>query len=251
MKKLMFAAAVAAGMGAFALESANVVGYNNLETGSYPNMTAAPSFLAIGAEDRVFFLNEFGLPGCTYGEDWIQFIDPSTSAVDPSKNATFYDSEDDERGWWGLDSDGNETPLDAASYPLGTAFLCGFNTSGLVFSFSGEVPKGKLTFPCGNYPNCYVANMYPDDIEANDMELPGCTYGEDWIQFVDPSTSAVDPALNLTFYDSDDDDRGWWGLDADGNEEFRGTYPIAANTGFLCGFNTTGLTFDFGTAVAE
>ena len=151
----------------------------------------------------------------------------------------------------GVDAEGSEIPFDTVEYPLGAAFLCGFNSIGLSFSFSGEVAKGPLTFACGNNPNCYVGNMYPGDIVADDMELPGCMYGEDWIQFIDPATGAVNPSLNLTFYDSDDSERGWWGVDTEGNEVPQGTYPILANTGFLCGFNTTGLIFNFGTAIAE
>ena len=252
MKKLMIAAAVAAvGLGASALESANVVGYSTLATGANPNMTGTMNFKTVGGSTSEAFLNDFELPSCSYGEDWIQFINPATGAVDPTRNATFYDSDDDDRGWWGQDSNGDELPFDDVAYPNGTAFLCGFNSSGLTFKFSGEVAKGELTFACGANPNCYIGNMYPGDIEADDMELPGCSYGEDWIQFINPATGAVDPTLNLTFYDSDDDDRGWWGQDSNGDEEYRGTYPILANTGFLCGFTSSGLTFSFGTALAE
>ena len=233
------------------MESSNVVGYSNLATGANPYKTGAMCFKTVGAASKAFFLNDFELPGCDYQIDWIQFINPATSAVDPDKSATFYDSDDDDRGWWGMDGDGNETPFDDVSYPNGTAFLCGFNSSGLTFNFSGEVPKGALSFECGANPNCYVGNMYPGDIAADDMELPGCDYQIDWIQFINPTTSAVDPALSLTFYDSDDDDRGWWGMDEDGNEEYRGNFQIDANSGFLCGFSSTGLTFNFGTAVAE
>jgi len=252
MKKLMIAtAALCAAIGANALESANVVGYTGLAAGANPNMTGAMCFQTVGAASKVFFLNDFELPGSGYGDDWIQFVNPATGAVDPDNNATFYDSDDDERGWWGRDEFGDETPFDNVSYPDGTAFLCSFLTTGLSFTFSGEVPKGVLTFACGANPNCYIGNMYPGDIEADDMELPGCGYGDDWIQFINPATGAVDPDLNLTFYDSDDEDRGWWGRDEFGDEEYRGTYPIPANSGFLCGFLTTGLTFNFGTAVAE
>ena len=254
MKKLMIAAAVAAGIagtGYCAVESSNVVGYSTLATGANPNMTGAMNFQTVGGAAKTAYLNDFELPGCDYGNDWIQFINPATGAVDPDLNATFYDSDDDDRGWWGLDENADETPFDAVSYPNGTAFLCGFVSSGLTFNFSGEVPKGSLTFACGANPNCYVGNMYPGDIEADDMELPGCDYGNDWIQFINPATGAVNPDLNLTFYDSSDDDRGWWGLDENADEEYRGTYPIGANTGFLCGFVSSGLTFNFGTALAE
>ena len=51
MKKLIFAAAAVAGMGAFALESANVVGYAGNDLNDEGGAVAvAPQFLGVGAE---------------------------------------------------------------------------------------------------------------------------------------------------------------------------------------------------------
>ena len=49
MKKLIFAAAAVAGMGAFALESANVVGFQEVEAPQGDSMRC-PTFTAVGTE---------------------------------------------------------------------------------------------------------------------------------------------------------------------------------------------------------
>ena len=101
MKKLMFAAAVVAGMGAFALESANIVGYNtDTITATKFNMVSVPFE---GTDGEGFKINEclsgvnlVGAPTFV-GADLIQIWDASMGVYE---NWFYYFNNDEWTGWW-------------------------------------------------------------------------------------------------------------------------------------------------------
>ena len=137
MKKVMFGLAAAVAISAFAtgIESANAVGYNTLTTGSSPYRTYGMCFVTCGSADGTFRLGDMKMEGSTWGTDWLNFIDPTTSIFDPLKAVTYYSAAEaiadggtaDEAEW----EDINEDCKDDVTYPIGTAFLCNFVNSNI------------------------------------------------------------------------------------------------------------------------
>ena len=246
MKKVMFGLAAAAAISAFAIESANTVGYKTTNSGQNLYLTGGMCFVTTGSTDGTFRLGDMKMEGSTWGSDWLQFIDPTTSIFDPSKNATYYSAAEaiadggtaDDAEWENYD----EECLDDVTYPLGTAFLTSFLSTGVTITYSGEVNINAAysTINCAGKPYAFVANPYPGDLTAGDIKLVGSTWASDWLQFLDPSTSIVDPTKNITYYSAAEaiadggtaDDAEWENFD----EECKDDTPIPMGSGFLCSF---------------
>ena len=248
MKKLMFAAAVAAGLAAFGdgIESANTVGFKTTSTGTDLYLTGGMCFVTCGSTDGTFRLGDLKLEGSTWGSDWIQFIDPTTSIFDPTKSVTYYSAAEaisdggtaDDAEWENLD----EESQDAVTYPVGTAFLTSFASTGVTITYSGEVNinPAYYTVNCTGKPYAFVANPYPGDLTAGDIKLVGSTWASDWFLFLDPATSIADPSKSITYYSEAEaiadggsaDDAEWEDLD----ETCKDDTPIPMGSGFLCSF---------------
>ena len=248
MKKLMFAAAVAAGLAAFGdgIESANTVGYQVLTTGNSPYKTYGMCFVTCGVADGTFCLGDIKMEGSTWGSDWLNFIDPTTSIFDPLKAVTYYSAaEAISDGGTAADAeweDINENCKDDVSYPIGTAFLCNFMNSNIEISFSGEVNANATysTIDCTGKPYSLVVSPYPGDLTAGDIKLVGSVWGSDWLNFIDPATSIVDPLRSITYYsEAEAIADGGTAADAeweDINENCKDDVEIPMGTGFLCNF---------------
>ena len=246
MKKVMFGLAAAAAISAFAIESANTVGYKTTNSGGNLYLTGGMCFVTCGSTDGTFRLGDMKLEGSVWGSDWIQFLDPTTSIVDPTKNATYYSAAEaiadggsaDDAEW----EDINEDSLDDVTYPIGTAFLTSFLSTGVTITYSGEVNLNAAysTIDCTGKPFAYVANPYPGDLTAGDIKLVNSVWGSDWLQFLDPATSIVDPLKNITYYSAAEAiadggtaaDAEWEDIDENSKDDT----PILMGTGFLCSF---------------
>ena len=137
MKKLIFAAAVVAGMGAFALESANIVGYSTTTVRSGYTLLI-PSFDDVGSE----------------GLD-IQKIVPNTSATGVNIQ-TFTDSAEGETmyyyvptgkagaGWY-TNARGTATAYANKVFAKGEGFMAYFPSEGISLNVSGEVSLKEKT----------------------------------------------------------------------------------------------------------
>ena len=248
MKKIMFglAASVALGLFAKSIPTSNTVGFNNLSTGNKPYMTGGMCFVTCGATDGTFRLGDIKLEGSTFGSDWLNFIDPTTSIFDPLKNVTYYSVAEAIADGAGADAaeweDINENSKDDVTYPIGTAFLCNFLNSNIKITFSGEVnaKAAYSTIDCTGKPYAFVANPYPGDLTAGDIKLVGSTFGSDWLNFIDPATSIVDPLKNITYYSEAEAIADGAGADAaeweDINENSKDDVEIPMGSGFLCNF---------------
>ena len=81
MKKLIFAAAAVAGMGAFALESANVVGYTEYKTETKKQPSFGACFMPLDGSAS-YKLKDLVPSNFDADNDMIQVINPSTLATD-------------------------------------------------------------------------------------------------------------------------------------------------------------------------
>ena len=146
MRKLMFAAAaMAAGLVmADAVESQNVVGYNVQNSGTSLYLTGGMCFVTSGSSSGTFRLGDLKLAGSTWGSDWLNFVNPTTSAVDPTKNVTYWSEAEaiadggtaDDAEWEDID----ENCKDDVSIPMGTGFLCNFMSSAVQVVFPAVQP---------------------------------------------------------------------------------------------------------------
>ena len=133
MKKLIFAAAVAAGMGAFALESANVVGYQNKEMAVANFNYECATFQAVGkARDAQTLGDIKASDGFSYSE--IQFLTSggANAYVDHPQlgkviqSYTYWSDPDwtaaGVAGWYLVDDTDGEYPMNDVDIAAGKAF---------------------------------------------------------------------------------------------------------------------------------
>ena len=171
MKKLIFAAAAVAGMGAFALESANVVGYNTGATGSDNNFVTIP-FADIGYNTadiqsikisdggagmigwgtETFAIWE-GLPTAVVGSGFVYW----DSSLDPAQEATSC--------YWG-DAAGNKAAYSIAP-GQGVVINC---ASDLEVSTSGEVSDEQIKFTTVQ-DNNFTGNPFPSAIDIQSIKI--------------------------------------------------------------------------------
>ena len=245
MKKVMFGFAAAVAMVAFGdISSSNVVGYNVQNSGSSLYLTGGMCFVTTGGTDGTFRLGDIKMSGSTWGSDWLNFVDPTTSIVDPSKNVTYYsaaeaiaDGGSAEDAEW---EDFDENCKDDVTYPIGTAFLCNFLNTNISITYAGEVNIASSTIDCAGKPYTFMANIYPGDLTAGDIKLENSVWGSDWLNFVDPATSIVDPSKNITYYSAAEaiadggsaEDAEW----EDYDENSKDDVVIKMGSGFLCNF---------------
>ena len=223
MKKLMFAAVAAAGLGLFAdgIESANVVGYttDTIKATKF-NMVSVPFE---GTDGDGFKINNclsgVNLVGTDDAAtaDQIQIWDAATGAYD---NWFYYDVGDEYTGWWDVISGASlfeEVYTDGL--PSGSAFWYKsaaaaaadgtMQVSGQVCDSADvtiEVLKGKFNM---------IATPYPVNLKLNDSTQVTWTNAtgtddaatSDQIQIWDAATGAYD---NWFYYDVGDEYTGWW-----------------------------------------
>ena len=239
MKKLIFAAAAVAGMGAFALESANVVGYNeaifprtgfNIWTGQFGamNKTLAEMTLADIVPNATF----------EWGSDELQLLNDVAGT-----DSTYYYAapelaaeNDMEAGWW-LIVDGEPTEVaNDVLVPFGASVAFNIASSGAGVISNGEVQKGSPAVACTVTGFNWIGNATPsDDFKLGDF-VPNANYewGTDELQIMNESAGT-----DSTYYYAapelaaeNDMEAGWW-LIVDGEPtEVANEIPLAAGQGF-------------------
>ena len=235
MKRLMFAAAVAAGMGAFALESANIVGFNtDTITATKFNMVSVPFE---GTDGNGFKINDclsgLNLVGTdsAFTADQIQIWDAATGAYD---NWYYYNNNDQYTGWWDVKT--GEKLFESVypnGLPAGSAFwyksAAAATQNGSV-TVADQVPeaeavdveilKGKFNMVAYPWPMGFKLN------DANAVSWAGATgtdsaFTADQIQIWDAATGAYE---NWYYYNNNDQYTGWWDVKT-GEKLFESVYP--------------------------
>ena len=256
MKKLMIAAAVAAvGLGASALESANVVGYNtDTITATKFNMMAVP-FESTDGDG--FKLNQcltgVNLVGAELSDnaDKIQIWDATTGAYE---NWFYYDVGDEWTGWW---DEGTGLSLFEDVYPAGLPAGSAFwyksvatATANGTATYSGQVPEAAtVDFEILRGKFNMVADAYPVALkldDANQVLWTGATGAElsdnaDKIQIWDATTGAYE---NWFYYDVGDEWTGWWD-EGTGLSLFEDVYPNGLAVGKPFWYKAVGTTGAF------
>ena len=242
MKKLMIAAAVAAvGLGATALESANIVGYNSdTIVAKKFNMVAIP-FESTNGDG--FKLNE-----CLKGVNLVGTDEAATSdqiqiwdaTLGGYENWFYYDVGDEWTGWWDVGT-GNSLFEDVypTGLPAGTAFWyksVATATANGTATYSGQVPAAAtVDFEILRGKFNMVADAYPVALKLNDSNQvvwTGATGSDeaatsDQIQIWDATLGGYE---NWFYYDVGDEWTGWWDVGT-GNSLFEDVYPAGLAVG--------------------
>ena len=209
MKKLIFAAAVAAGMGAFALESANIVGYQNVgfdKTGWMMNVGV--QFSNIGAEGGAFTLDDAFFGNTAAEGDQIITLDGD------AWNLAQYDKLAVGEGWILTPADGSSAEMIASLSASKGDLLYYIPASAAELTVAGEVATGtqSVTFDTANEAGQWLfplANPFPVDTTWGDLN----TFTAEGDQLI-----ALDgDAWNLAQYDRLADGEGWILTPADGS----------------------------------
>ncbi len=219
MKKLMFAAAVAAGLVAFGdgIESANTVGYQEKDLTLGNNAFVIQTFLPMGKTAATTKLGDISVT-----DDWDptgDFIATLQASGDVDTGYTYLIKDYAEAlggtvaGWYKSEEvDGGDVsvsgPQDDVVLPYAQGFLA-FNNSGAKLRFAGEVVAGdtELATTLGN--NAFSGNASPVDITLADL-----TVSDDW----DPTGDFIS-----TLQASGDVDTGYTYLIADYADALGGT----------------------------
>ena len=221
MKKVMFAAAVAAAGGLMAIESANVVGYNtDTITAKKFNMVSVPFEGTDGDGFKLdFCLSGVDLTGTAdYSTaDQIQFWDAATGAYE---NWYYYEAGDAYTGWWDVNT---QMKMFEDQYPnglpAGSAFwyksAAGASKNGTVV-VAGQVPNAaSVDVEILNGKFNMVAYPYPVAFKLNDSKQVSWATANgtadystaDQIQIWDAATGAYE---NWYYYEAGDAYTGWW-----------------------------------------
>ena len=248
MKKLMFAAAVAAGFAAFGdgLESNNTVGYNTATSGADNNFIAVP-FNAVGyntADIQQIKISDGGSGGIGWGTENFSIWEGVPTVAEGSEYV-YWDPTQDISGeatdyYWG-DGSGAKATFSIAP---GQAVVvnCGAD---LTFTTSGDVPMAQVSFT-SIADNNFTGNPFPQaiDIQAikiSDNNAGGIGWGTENFSIWE-GVPTVAEGSEYVYWDPTQDISGeatdyYWG-DGSGAKV---TYPIAAGQGVVinCGAGLT------------
>lgn len=256
MKKLMTACAacVLAGMVYAQVESVNIVGYQTVTaTGKY--FSSGSTFVSVGSATGEWKLGDVTVSGMDPFADFIQFLSPATAGT--VLYATYIDASVDEAyegggeliGWWDPNGLG-ETSLNDEVLAAGTGFLCNFTSSGVVFTYAGEVLQGASTLDLSGMKYPMVANLTPVELTLGDITASGMDPFADFIQFLSPATAGT--VLYATYIDASVDEAyegggeliGWWDPNGLGETSLNDTV-LAAGAAVLGNFTSTGVQITF------
>ncbi len=225
---------------AFAVESANIVGYQDFTgTGSF-NFTVA-TFLPVGTDGSTMTLgNIVGNDNFKAGSDYINLF---TSSGDFITDATYSNPTDAARwgidpGWYSIDdyNDEAENNLNNTSIPYGMGIAFCPVSSGAGLKYVGEVKQAANTLPAPGTFNL-VGNTSPVDITLGDITgNDSFKAGSDYINLF---TNTGDFITDATYSNPTDAarwgiDPGWYSID-DYNDEAENNLnntSIPAGAGF-------------------
>lgn len=179
MKKLMFAAAVAAGFAAFGdgLESANTVGYlNNNGTVAGLNMVG-PGFQDVGlTSTKLMGLKVSNAQGGEVGTGTcvINLIDENGNTL---KSYSWASQGRGANKTWGWEERGTRVD-DTVVFGRGVGLLFTAQTAGDIFKSQGEVNLSGITFNDTVAGLNIVANPFPTTIKLNTLRVTTAADGE-------------------------------------------------------------------------
>ena len=285
MKKLMFAAAVAAGFIAMGdgIESANIVGYNTYNTDTARQPSFGACFVPTSGASS-YKLGDLKPTDFSVDDDYLQIINPTTlgtdatyvymskemadaAAIDDGGAAGDYD---DLIGWWnpdiGVGADG--ASANNVEINVGQAFLGLFESGNDIgFLSSGEAPTVSTSINTDGEKQPFFASYIPKTIKLGQIVPENISVDDDYVQVINPTTLGTDATyvyMSKEMADAAaiddggaagdyDDLIGWWnpdiGVGADGASAMN--VSVTAGAAFLGLFESgNDITFNFPSSTA-
>jgi len=216
----MFAAALAAVGSAFAIESANIVGYTTDAVAAGTVYRAiGPAMMSVGA-DHSFKLGDVLKPGATYdfNNDYVYVVDPATG--DGINQLCYIDATSAEgmgidEGWYDFQAG---TPFNDEVFAIGTGFQASFAGNALEFTSSGEVCKDGYSVDCTGITYGYPVNATGRAITWSQIGVSaGYDFNNDYFYTLNPETG--DGIEQLCYIDATSAegmgiDEGWYDFQA-------------------------------------
>ena len=247
MKFALAAGVCAAALAGFSdVSSANTVGYAGVDTLSGGNKVIAPMFISVSSADGTFKLSDLkGDPstydGETYGDLMLTVLGPGGTAekftdadgvpelVGQVKKFAWYDTEDQEAGWYDLNGD-VAWPGDKITFKASQGFwTVGY---GVRLTSAGQVSLNEVSVKTLSGGNVAIGNPFPVAIKLSNMfgdpeSYDEETYGDLMLTILGPGGTAEKftdadgvPALvgqvkKFAWYDTEDQEAGWYDLNGD------------------------------------
>ena len=209
MKKLMIAAVASmAAVGAFAVESANVVGYQQKDTVTGFNFVI-PTFKAVGGGAGVH-IQDIKIANATDWNDSIQVLDEGGSTIATYVYVSAAESGFSADGWAAEDFSG----LADVTFASGQSLLID-TADAAVITFSGQVSTTDTvveTVPGFNF----IGNNTPVAIDIQDIKITGATDWNDSIQVLDEGGSTIATYVYVSAAESGFSADGWAAEDFSG-----------------------------------
>ena len=233
MKKLMIAAVASmAAVGAFAVESANIVGYNNVPLRDGGKSMVGPCFVSVGGQKVK--LSELKVAGYENNEYYLteEYAFVATFQIRksngmPDAEYQWYDTTDDGEKWnggvWSNFVTGEEiTPENDVELNPGDALWFDSpefqGSTGFYLTSAGAVLRGDQAFPLKDGAKCAVCNMLPAPTTLSKIEIQGYEDNEYYLTeeyaFVLTMQSLKSngmPDAEYQWYDTTDDGENWNG----------------------------------------
>ncbi len=205
MKKVMFGLAAAAAISAFAIESANIVGYNTYNTDNAYQPSFGACFVPLSG-GSTYKLGSIKPTNFDPDNDMIQLIDPTTlgrsaayvylsaeiAAAAEVEDGAEPGEYDGLIGWWdastGPDLD-EGIKADNVDIDVGQAFLGKFDSGNDVeFLSSGEAPTVSTSISTDSARQPFFASYIPKTIKLGQIVPEDFDPDNDMIQVIDPAT---------------------------------------------------------------
>ena len=238
MKKLMItgAAALCAAVG-FAIESQNIVGYQDVDKGAVKQPMFGFTFTPVSGASTIK-LGSVTASGMEGGRDIIQVINPTTLGTsasytyysdaqaqaeateeadgDPEAYEEVYAELSELVGWWVGGKFGKES-ADNVDVAVGSGFLgLSPDANDIAFKCAGEAPTTAKAYAPGAVKQPIIANFLPAKCYLKDILVSGMEGGRDIIQVINPTTLGT--TVSYTYY-SDAQAQAEAAEEADGDPE--------------------------------
>ena len=255
-------AALCAAVG-FAVESSNIVGYQQLNTDAKLSPSMGATFVPVSGAAS-YKLGDVVAKDMDPDTDCLQVLDPDTTAATAlysyfSKELADALAEEDGEpegaydeliGWWDMGKAGEpENYRSNTSITVGQGFLGLFmSAEDVTFTYNGSVPMTSTSLSTGAKLSPTLCNYLPIQVTLSQLTADGMDPDTDCLQVLDPTSTAAtalysyfskELADELAEEDGEpegayDELIGWWDMGKAGEpENYRGGVTVAPGAAFL------------------
>ena len=245
MKKLMFAAAVAAAGGLMAIESANVVGYASNNMGGNQYIQVGNAFLNADSTNKEFRLSVISPSAYDSSSDILQLVSAvNARTIDQYVYITAIEADGDTDliGWWDT---GIETSKNDLTFDIGQGFKGNFAAKDVQIVNAGGVNMDATEVDYRGKQYVVIPNILPRQVLLGEIVGIGTDSSSDIVQKLNPANARTTDQMvyvSAAEADGDTDLIGWWDT---GIETPKNNVAIDANGALYANFAAKGVKLAF------